>query len=358
MAGSAISVPIAGLLAACGGEDNDTEPDGAVSTATETPTAPNESTSQRVDKRTSQPVGESEEAQISSIELVDDTADERTLRHALSETTIPADPQRIVALSSGAIDSLVALDIQPAGISTFTGHDFTSFSYLEPQLSEIPIVGTFIEPNFEAVLAAEPNLIIAPNSPEEGVYEQLSQIAPTVVPPDTGGDFRVYLRNMGLVLGREEEVEARVEEYEAKAADALAALNDAVGDETVAFLRALPDEYRVYGNARLVGPIIYGDLGLEPDPLALELAWEENAVVISNECIPDFTADHIFLLDQRQGTDVEGDIAALTDNPLWQATPAVQQGSVYHADRDIWINIGLIAAERVIDVVLDAMGGE
>lgn len=351
MAGAAVSVPMAGLLAACGEGDNDAELDAAVSTATEPPTVSNEPTSE--------PTGETEDAPIIEvIEVIDETSDERTLKHALGETTIPANPQRIVALTSGSIDSLVALDIQPAGIATFTGHDFTSFSYLEPQLREIPIVGTFIEPNFEAVLAAGPDLIIAPNSPEEGVYEQLSQIAPTVAPPDTGGDFRAYFRNMGAVLGREDEVEARIKEYEAKAADARAALDEAVGDETAAFLRVLPDEYRVYGNARLVGPIIYGDLGLEPDPLVRELAWEENAVVISNERIPDFSADHIFLLDQSQGTKSEGDIDALTDDPLWQTVPAIQQGNVYRAERDIWINIGLIAAERVVDAVREALVGE
>lgn len=343
IAGAAASLPVAGLLAACGADAED----GTESVAT--PTTASVATSATPTDSEAEPIPE--------IEVIEETSDERVIRHALGETTIPINPTRIVALNASITDSLLALNIQPAGIATFTGHDFTSYTYLEADLQNIPIVGTFVEPNLEAILAVEPDLILITADYDPEMYDQLHRIAPTVAIPNHGS-FRAWLPDIGTILGIDAEAEARIGEYEAKAAEAQAALDAAASEETVAFLRVYPDEYQVYGNARLVGPIIYGDLGLEPDPLVRELAWEENAVVISNERIPDFTADHIFLLDQSQGTETDGDIAALTDDPLWQATPAVQNGNVYQAERGIWINAGVIAAERVIDVVLDAMGGE
>ncbi|MGH3089191.1 MAG: hypothetical protein ACRDSJ_17985, partial [Rubrobacteraceae bacterium] len=193
----------------------------------------------------------------------------RAVEHAMGESEVPEEPERIVSLSPSPTDNLV-------------------------------------EPNLEAVAAAEPDFIIGSNPIlfEEN-YDQLAEI------------------------GEE--------------------LDEAVGGESATFLRLRPEGLDVYGNARLVGPILYGDLGLEPGPLVEERAMDEELIEISLERIPDLEADHFFVLDE------EGEMDRLAENPLWERAPAVEEGNVYPARRDTWIASGVIAAEEMIEEVRESI---
>lgn len=280
----------------------------------------------------------------------DENAPTRAIEHAMGKTEVPEEPERIAALDNSASDAMVALGVEPAGVTTFSGTDFEGWEYVEDDLEGAEILGQFVEPNLESVANLGPDLIIASESSHTEIYNELSQIAPTVVMEDTGGDFREYSRSVGEVLGMEDEVEERIEEYEANAEEVAGELDEAIGEESVAFLRATPDEYRLYGNGRLVGPILYGDLGLEIPALVEELAADENFVEISLERIPELDAEHVFLLDQT-----EGEIEELTESPLWQSVPAAESGNVYEAGRDTWIAVGLTASEEMIEDVEEAL---
>ncbi len=269
----------------------------------------------------------------------------RTVGHAMGESEVPEEPERIVSLSPSATDGLVALGVERAGVATCTGRDFESYEYLEGELEGTPIVGTLIEPNLESLAAENPDLIIGSN-PDffEENYDQLSEIAPTAILPDDGGDFRNALGGLGEILAIEDEAEARIEEYEEKAAETQTELEEAVGEESVTFLRVTPEGLEIYGDVRLVGPILYGDLGLEPGPLVEELAMGEERVEISLERVPELGAEHLFVLDQT-----EDDMEELAGSPLWQMVPAVEEGNVYPTRRDTWIAAGVLASESMIE---------
>lgn len=274
----------------------------------------------------------------------------RAIEHAMGESEVPESPERIAALDNSASDTMVALGVEPAGVTTFSGTDFEGWEYVEDELEGADILGQFVEPNLEAVAALGPDLIIASENSHTEIYDELSEIAPTVVMEDTGGDFREYSRNVGEVLGMEDEVEERIEEYEQNAEEVAGELDEAVGDETVTFFRAMPDRLEIYGNARLVGPILYDDLGLSPGPFVEERAMDEERVEISLESVPELEADHLFVLDQT-----EDDMEEITGSPLWQSVPAVESGNVYEAGRDTWIAIGLTASEEMIEDVEEAL---
>lgn len=275
----------------------------------------------------------------------------RNVEHGMGETEVPENPGRIAALDNSSTDTMLALGVEPAGVTTYTGTDFESYEYLQDELEDVELLGQFIEPDLERVAALEPDLIIASESHEE-IYDQLSQVAPTVVMEDAGGDFRRYARDLGEVLGMQDAVERRLEEYEQKADEASEELERAVGEEPVAFLRVTEDELRLYGNDRLVGPIIFGDLGLTPAPLVQELAQDENYVEVSLERIPELGAEHLFLLDQT-----DDEMARLTGSPLWREVPAVQEDDLYPVGRDTWIATGILAAEAVIEDVQESLAG-
>lgn len=271
----------------------------------------------------------------------------RTITHALGETEIPAQPQRIASLSPIVTDNLIALGVKPAAITTFNGQDFADYEYLADELQEMTIVGKLAEPNLEQLSLAEPDLIIGRVNDHEAIYPQLSEIAPTVILADHGGDLNAWLEQTAEIVDATDAA-ARYAAYKQEAAAAGERVRQVIGAQTVAFVRFAPDNIRLYGNERLGSKIMYADMGLAMPALVQELATGENFVEVSLEQLAELDADHIFLLDQSKDT-------SPTDSAVWQALPAVQANQVYPASRDIWINVGIIASERVVEAVEQAL---
>ncbi|NEO27052.1 MAG: ABC transporter substrate-binding protein, partial [Kamptonema sp. SIO4C4] len=103
-----------------------------------------------------------------------------TVNHALGTTKVPTNPKRIVALSFYAIESLLAMEIDPQGVIPPD-----SKPHLQQALQEIPKVG--LPTNLEKVLKLQPDLILG-STYSEDIYDQLSQIAPTVLAKYDGSD--------------------------------------------------------------------------------------------------------------------------------------------------------------------------
>lgn len=279
------------------------------------------------------------------------TNDTRIITHPLGETEVPSDPQRIVSLNAVVTDNLVALGITPVGITTFTGSDFESYEYLAGELQDIAIVGSFAEPNQEAIIQLDPDLIIGRDEELSQTYATLSQIAPTVAVEDQP-DFRSWLRQMAVIVGRETEAEEQITAYEERADVAGVAIQEVIGDETVVFLRVRPDSIRIYNDQRLGGPILYHDLGIAQPTFVENIADDITYTEISLEELPQLEeADHIFLLDQSE----EGIPAPIFSNPLWESLPAVQNGQIYPATRDIWINLGTLATDQVMKTIKQSL---
>lgn len=275
------------------------------------------------------------------------TNNTRIITHPLGETQFPSNPQRIVSLNPAITDSLIALDITPVGVATFTGSDFESYEYLSEELQDVAIVGTFAEPNQEAIVQLDPDLIIGRDEELTQTYATLSQIAPTVAVEDQP-DFRLWLRQVAVIVGRETEAEEQIAAYEEQADVVGAAIREVVGDETVVFLRVQPDRIRLYSDQRLGGPILYNDLGITQPAFVEDIADDVPFVDLSLEDIPLLVeTDHIFLLYQSE----DGNPSPVFSNPLWESLPAVQNEQVYPATRDIWINPGFLASGQVLETI-------
>ncbi|WP_444678680.1 ABC transporter substrate-binding protein [Halomonas sp. E19] len=141
---------------------------------------------------------------------------------AFGEVTLPEAPARVVTLYEGALDTALAAGVVPLGAVTTRGGDGVA-RYLEAHLDEQrpAIVGVVREINLEAVLALQPDLILAPPQLPEAQYRLLSRIAPTVVPPTEGLQpeaWRDEARLFAQAMGREAEIEAMLEQVDARAA--------------------------------------------------------------------------------------------------------------------------------------------
>lgn len=298
-----------------------------------------------VEALTGEPVGAE-----GSVRVISQTDTQRVIQHADGrEATIPADPQCIVTAGSGYLDHLLALGVAPCGAAHGPGGSGFP-EHLADQLTDVEYVGGTLEVNLESVAFLDPDLILGmhPEHTEGNAATNFDPVAPTIYLTEPWADWRQTLREIGLILGKADEAEAVLAEFDETIADAAAELAESVGDEKVAFLRVQQERLRVYGTNSPTGDLLFNRLGLTPSAL---VPVDEEQQTISLELIPDLDAEHLFLLDQT-----EDGMATLTGSPLWQTVPAVESGNVYPVDVKIWIQgEGLFAYEQLVADVVEAL---
>ncbi|HET6381106.1 MAG TPA: iron-siderophore ABC transporter substrate-binding protein [candidate division Zixibacteria bacterium] len=269
----------------------------------------------------------------------------RTIEHAAGRTTIPERPERVVVLDTGELDSMIALGIVPVGAVRAPVEDGL-LDYLQDDTEGVTeLVGTIDEPNLERIAALQPDLILSSVLRHEALYDELSQIAPTVFTETVGvvwkENFLVHAEAVGLEARAEQllaDYEARADELGARLADELGAL------PTVSIVRFLPGETRLYQKASFIGTVL-ADVGL-PRPESQDV--DGFALVISEEQIALADGDVIFITSY--GPTEESTQPTFTSNPLWDTLAAVQAGAVHEVPDDIWmLGIGIGAANLVLD---------
>jgi len=76
-------------------------------------------------------------------------------------TLAPGDPQRIVALAPSLTETLFALDLGERVVGV------TRFCSYPPEAQELPEVGGYLDPNYEALVSLQPDLVILMQSHTE-----------------------------------------------------------------------------------------------------------------------------------------------------------------------------------------------
>lgn len=264
-------------------------------------------------------------ASAQSLTVVSQDDASRQVQDVRGTTDVPLAPQRVVTLHNIFTEALIALDMAPAGsVERPTG----LADQLADALADTASVGLHNTPDFEAILTLEPDLILATAKDMQDNYALLASIAPTLLMDEPNEDWREWLLQLGLALGAESEAREAIERYDSRASEVRTLVQNTRPDDTVLLLRVREKDIRVYGGARRSGPVLYTDLSLNPHPL---VPLDENHVTVSNEIIPQLTADHIFLMVED-----EARMAGIENSALWQTLAAVQAGQVYRVNIEPW----------------------
>jgi len=276
----------------------------------------------------------------------DPAAKERVVKHPWGETVIQGDPQHIISLFPAATDYLLALGIVPQAASSNEEGSDQFPTYLSDQLQGKENLGWQVDPNYESILAAEPDLIIGQDFMSDA-YDSLSKIAPTLLAEklqDEQGIIRMKtsLLHMGDMLGKTDQAKQVIEEYEKKAAEAREKIKQSIGDETVMFLRLSDKEVRYYSKRNY--EVLYDDLGLTP-PVSIPDPTD-SMKVISMESLPSINPDHIFLLSSDDNETTE-----LQKTAVWKSLNAVKNNNVYIVDYGLWFQGpgGPIGQSKIIE---------
>jgi len=269
----------------------------------------------------------------------------RTVEHVRGTTEVPAEPERVVVLDTGELDSAVALGVTPVG-AVRAPVDSGLLSYLEPQLDDVELVGEIGEPDLEKIAALEPDLILGSELRVADFYDELSEIAPTVFTETVGVAWKENLELHARALGREDEAERLLQSYTERAA----ALGEQVDDgTTVSVVRFVPGEIRLYAKENFLGTVL-ADAGIaRPAPQDVE----EFSVNVSREQVDKAAGDVVLV--GTYGDPAETDGPAVLGGPLWAR--ATSGSEVVEVDDDVFfLGIGIGAAERVLDELEQILG--
>ncbi len=213
---------------------------------------------------------------------------------------IPVDPQRIQSMYSGSVTPpLIELGAPLVGSQGTLAEDGTPYLRMVSTVMKIDFDNSDIAfthegaPDFEAIAALAPDLIIGLVSNDADHVDRLQQIAPTVMLDDSQSGLELY-RDIADTTGRMDAFEDLLVDYHALVEDARGWLGN--HGYTYSKLAAYGGDLHVYGNFGAL-TIALNDLGFEliGDGVAMRArgsTWDGE--VMSAETLPDQDADFVF----------------------------------------------------------------
>ena len=268
-----------------------------------------------------------------------------TVTDVRGNVEIPADPQRIVDLS-GSSDILSILGYDVIGTANSDGYDYTKLpSYLEDTLAGAEILGYSMQDtmDIEAVMNLNPDLIVI-STVQEKMYDQLSEIAPTVMIQLEALNWKDDVRNLAKVFGKEDVAEAWLTNYETKAKEAGDKIKAEYGEDTT-YLSILEGQgsFYVFDGAGF-GDVLYNDMQLAK-PAGMPEQSDMQLPVVNYEGLATIKADYIFTMAKEE------QVAQIENNSIWKSLPAVKEGHAIMLGASPYFNQGYscIGREKLVD---------
>ena len=194
------------------------------------------------------------------------SGDTVTVDTVYGEVTVPAEPERVAAISYDTPWQVMSLDIPVIAAIDYTQWIDGYTAEQQAYIADAAKVGSYGEVNFEALAGAAPDVIVGDAyEVDEATFERLSEIAPTViVGGDERGDWKTITEDLATALGAHDTWEEAKASYEARRdavkeeyADVIAAntwANFSLGDEAGQFSIQLP--------TGATGNLIVNEMGL------------------------------------------------------------------------------------------------
>jgi iron complex transport system substrate-binding protein len=203
-----------------------------------------------------------------------------TIENRFGTTEIPAEPERVVTVGYNDEDFVLALGVVPVGVRDLIGdYDAPARPWAQEQLggAEIPTVGS-TELDVEAIAALDPDLIVGVYSfMDQGVYDQLSKIAPTLAQTDEYADgatpWQQQTMLTGQALGREDQAQQLVDDVEGRFADAISANPDFAGKQLAVDLTGVGSGHYLLGSDDLRSQF-FTDLGFAVPAASTDVSQE------------------------------------------------------------------------------------
>ena len=229
---------------------------------------------------------------------------------------VPADPQRVVVLSSFA-GNVMALDVNLVGVD--------SWSKINPRFDEtLKDVEEVSDDNLEKIIELEPDLIIGLSTIKN--VEKLNEIAPTVTYTYGKVDYLTQQLEIGKLLNKEKEAQDWIDDFEKRAQTAGEDIKAKIGaDKTVSVIENFDKQLYVYGDNWGRGTeILYQEMKLPMPEKVKETALKDGYYALSLEVLPEFAGDYVIFSKDKdtdnsfQETDTYKNIPAVKNNQVFE----------------------------------------
>ncbi|MGM7722792.1 iron-hydroxamate ABC transporter substrate-binding protein [Metabacillus sp. Hm71] len=257
---------------------------------------------------------------------------------------VPADPQRVVVLSSFA-GNVMALDVNLVGVDSWSKAN----PRFEEKLKDAEVV---TDESLEKIIELEPDLIIGLSNIKN--VDKLSEIAPTVTFTYGKVDYLTQHLEIGKLLNKEKEAQAWIDDFKKRAQEAGQEIKAKIGeDTTVSVIENWDKQLYVYGDNWGRGTeILYQEMKLAMPEKVKEMALKDGWYALSLEVLPEFAGDYV-ILSKDADTD-----NSFQETETYKNIPAVKNNQVIEVNaKEFYFNDPL-TLEYQLDVFTKSFLGE
>lgn len=280
---------------------------------------------------------------------IEGSQDTIQVNHKLGQTTLQLNPDRVVAMDIGALETMHELGVKAVGTPRKFIPAYLSTLKDNPDITD---VGSVVEPDFEAIAALNPNLILI-STRQERFYDELKDIAPTVfVGTDNKNYFESFENNVkliGRIFQKEDLALEKLKTIEQKVKTAQDRYSQ--DPNKGLFLIYNNGKFSAFGKGSRFG-FIHDVLQIKP---LMDLDDESvHGQRVSNELVAERNPDYLFIVDRNAA--VVGKKANKQDveNRLIQQTNAFKNKKIFYLDPEVWFisGGGLTSVNLMLDDIL------
>ena len=280
------------------------------------------------------------------------TFKEKTIVHDFGTTELKKAPKRIVILDNLYGEILDPLDITPVGATTgqADSQEFSTLFKKQYKDAKVVSVGWQGNPDLDKIAELKPDLILMTGE-QEDLYEQLSEIAPTVgyqINTDENWDYHETSLKVAEIFDKRDEMKKDLDRLDAREAVFAENVKAKFGNQKLMYLRVTDNDIRYYA---------YGHFGYLYDTYHFNRAETFNPddmlQVIDPDKLKDINPDLLI---------VQADSQELLDNklkntPVWTSLKAVQNIKVIYADYSTYmLGFGIVSQEAIMKQISDEWG--
>lgn len=280
------------------------------------------------------------------------TFKEKTIVHDFGTTELKKAPKRIVILDNLYGEILDPLDITPVGATTgqADSQEFSTLFKKQYKDAKVVSVGWQGNPDLDKIAELKPDLILMTGE-QEDLYDELSEIAPTVgyqINTDENWDYHETSLKVAEIFDKRDEMKKDLDRLDAREAVFAENVKAKFGDQTLLYLRVTDNDIRYYA---------YGHFGYLYDTYHFNRAETFNPddmfQVIDPDKLKDINPDLLI---------VQADSQELLDNklkntPVWTSLKAVQNNKVIYADYSTYmLGFGIVSQEAIMKQISDEWG--
>lgn len=293
-----------------------------------------------------------------------DADQERTVTDASgADVTVPDSPERPVVLHYAATQAMLDLDVVPVGHA-----EVEEAMVLEEHwetVADVPVVTSGSEPDVEQIATLEPDIILAPNTIDEPVADQLGEIAPVfqfTLHGDDRGDWQHRVEEVAAVFGRERALDQLRADFEDRIDQIGEEYAEVVEAQTVTAIAAWDEgNVQVHGQGSMPGSLLVG-VGFDWSPAADAETEREDypETPVATEQLTDVAADaDVLFYDSDLSMEVNEMFADVQESGLYERLPAVQDDRAYPFGKVTIAGFGdaHYSLDRIEDALRDMSNG-